>query len=41
VTIGDKGLKDGVVEYQNRRDTESTKVAVAHVLAHVKVKLGL
>ena len=41
VTIGDKGLKDGVVEYQNRRDTESTKVAVADVLAHVKAKLGL
>jgi prolyl-tRNA synthetase len=41
VTIGDKGLKDGVVEYQNRRDTESTKVAVADVLGHVKAKLGL
>lgn len=41
VTIGDKGLKDGVVEYQHRRDTESTKVAVADVLAHVKAKLGL
>ncbi len=41
VTIGDKGLKDGVVEYQHRRDTESTKVAVVDVLAHVKAKLGL
>jgi prolyl-tRNA synthetase len=41
VTIGDKGLKDGVVEYQHRRDNESTKVAVADVLAHVKAKLGL
>jgi prolyl-tRNA synthetase len=41
VTIGDKGLKDGVVEYQHRRDSESTKVAVADVLAHVKAKLGL
>ncbi|PIT78882.1 proline--tRNA ligase [Limnohabitans sp. B9-3] len=41
VTIGDKGLKDGVVEYQHRRDAESTKVAVADVLAHVKAKLGL
>jgi prolyl-tRNA synthetase len=41
VTIGDKGLKDGVVEYQHRRDAESTKVAVADVLAHVKAQLGL
>jgi prolyl-tRNA synthetase len=41
VTIGDKGLKDGVVEYQHRRDGESTKVAVSDVLAHVKAKLGL
>ena len=41
VTIGDKGLKDGVVEYQHRRDAESTKVAMADVLAHVKAKLGL
>jgi prolyl-tRNA synthetase len=40
ITIGDKGLKDGVVEYQHRRDSESTKVAVADVLAHVKAKLG-
>jgi prolyl-tRNA synthetase len=41
VTIGDKGLKDGVVEYQHRRNAESTKVAVADVLAHVKAQLGL
>jgi len=41
VTIGDKGLKDGMDEYQHRRDTESTKVPVADVLAHVKAKLGL
>ncbi len=41
VTLGDKGLKDGVVEYQHRRDAESTKVPVADVLAHVKAQLGL
>ncbi len=41
VTIGDKGLKDSVVEYQHRRDSESTKVPVADVLAHLKAKLGL
>ena len=36
VTIGDKSLKDGVVEYQHRRDAAATKVAVADILAHVK-----
>ena len=41
VTIGDKGLKDGVVEYQHRRNAESTKVALIDVLAHVKALLGL
>jgi prolyl-tRNA synthetase len=41
VTIGDRGLKEGHVEYQHRRDAESTKVATADVLAHVKAKLGL
>ncbi|HEX5806135.1 MAG TPA: YbaK/EbsC family protein, partial [Macromonas sp.] len=41
VTIGDKGLKDGVVEYQHRRDSEATKVAVGEVLALLKGRLGL
>ena len=31
VTIGDRTLKEGVVEYQHRRDTEATKVAVADI----------
>jgi prolyl-tRNA synthetase len=39
ITIGDKGLKDGVVEYQHRRDTEASKVAAAEVVAHVKARL--
>jgi len=39
VTIGDKGLKDGVVEYQHRRDTEATKLALADVTAHIKGRL--
>jgi len=39
VTIGDKGLKDGMVEYQHRRDTEASKVAVAEVLGLLKGKL--
>ena len=41
VTIGDKGLKEGLVEYQHRRDTEATKVAVAEILAHVLAKTQL
>ncbi|MFM7025296.1 MAG: proline--tRNA ligase [Limnohabitans sp.] len=40
ITVGDKGLKDGVVEYQHRRDAEASKVAVADVVAHVKGRLG-
>ena len=36
VTIGDKGLKDGLVEYQHRRDTEASKVAVAEVAGLIK-----
>ncbi|MDB5890465.1 MAG: prolyl-tRNA synthetase [Polaromonas sp.] len=29
ITIGDRGLKDGSLEYQHRRDTESTKIEVS------------
>ena len=39
VTIGDKSLKEGQVEYQHRRDAEATKVAVGEVFAHVTSKL--
>jgi prolyl-tRNA synthetase len=41
VTIGDRGLKEGHVEYQHRRDAESTKVDTANALAFIKGKLGL
>ena len=40
VTVGDKGLKDGQVEYQHRRDAAATKVAVAEVFAFVQSRLG-
>ncbi len=40
VTIGDKGLKEGLVEYQHRRDTAATKVAVGEVLALLEARLG-
>jgi prolyl-tRNA synthetase len=39
VTIGDKSLKEGQVEYQHRRDAEATKVAVGDVFAHITSKL--
>ena len=40
VTIGDRGLKDGQLEYQHRRDAASTKVAVADVFNFLKGKLA-
>ena len=40
VTIGDRGLKTGQVEYQYRRDAAATPVALAEVLALLKGKLG-
>jgi len=40
VVISERGLKDGKVEYQGRRDAQATVVPVAEVLAHLKGKLG-
>jgi prolyl-tRNA synthetase len=40
VTIGDRGLKTGQVEYQHRRDSAATQVALADVLTLLKGKLG-
>ncbi|MDX5411002.1 MAG: proline--tRNA ligase [Thauera sp.] len=39
VTIGDRGLKEGVVEYQGRRDAEAAKLPVGEVLGHVLDRL--
>ena len=39
LTIGDKSLKEGQVEYQHRRDAASTKVAVAEVAGLLKSRL--
>ena len=39
VTIGDKGLKEGVVEYQHRRETAATKVAVDELPTFLKGRL--
>ena len=40
VTIGDRGLKDGVVEYQHRRDSEASKVPVAEILGKIRERLS-
>jgi len=40
VVLSDRGLKEGTVEYQARRDTEATKVALTDVAAHVKGLIG-
>jgi prolyl-tRNA synthetase len=40
VTIGERGLKEGKVEYQARRDAAATPVAVADIAAHVKAALA-
>ena len=39
ITVGDKGLKDGQIEYQHRRDTAASRVAVADAVSHVVAKL--
>jgi prolyl-tRNA synthetase len=41
LTIGDRALKDGHVEYQHRRDTAATKLPLAEALAFVKARLGV
>ena len=40
VVISDRGLKEGEVEYQGRRDAAATTVPAAEVLAFLKGKLG-
>ncbi|NJD89007.1 MAG: proline--tRNA ligase [Betaproteobacteria bacterium] len=40
VVIGERGLKEGVVEYQHRRDAEATKVPLAQAAAFVKERLA-
>ncbi len=41
VTLGDRGLKDGQVEYQHRRDAEATKVSVDEVFNFITLKLNV
>jgi len=39
VVLGDKGLKEGLAEYQGRQDKEAAKIAVGEVGAHVLAQL--
>ncbi len=41
ITIGDRGLKDGQLEYQHRRDAVSTKLGVAEAFTFLKGKLAV
>jgi prolyl-tRNA synthetase len=40
ITIGERGLKDGVVEYQGRRDAGATRVPVADALSFVQQRIA-
>ncbi|MDP2171081.1 MAG: proline--tRNA ligase [Rhodocyclaceae bacterium] len=40
ITIGERGLKEGVAEYQQRRAPEVTKVPLADLVAHVTQRVS-
>jgi prolyl-tRNA synthetase len=40
VVIGDRGLKEGNLEYQGRRDTEATAVPAADIVSFIKGKMS-
>jgi len=40
IVVGERGLKEGVVEYQHRRDAQATKVALNEAVAHVGSRLA-
>jgi prolyl-tRNA synthetase len=40
VTIGDRGLKEGQVEYQHRKSAEATVVAAGDILGHVMAAIA-
>ena len=41
VTLGDRGLKDGQVEYQHRRDAASSLVPVADIAKLIQSRLSV
>ena len=40
IVVGERGLKEGVVEYQHRRDAQATKVPLAQAAALVQSRLN-
>ena len=40
ITIGDRGLKDGMLEYQHRRDTAATSVAMSDIADFLRSRLS-
>jgi prolyl-tRNA synthetase len=38
--IGERGLKEGIAEYQHRRDAQATKVPLADAAAHLRQRLA-
>src|SRR5258706_11482481 len=40
IVIGDRGLKESVVEYQHRRDSAATKVPLAEAMAFVRSRFA-
>ncbi len=40
ITVGDRGLKEGKVEYQGRRDDASTAVPLAQIVPFVRARLA-
>ena len=40
ITLGDRGIKEGQLEYQHRRDATATKLATGEVLAFITSRLG-
>jgi prolyl-tRNA synthetase len=40
IVIGERGLKDGKLEYQGRREAAATPVPVAEMPAFIQAKLG-
>jgi len=39
IVVGERGLKEGLVEYQHRRDPAATRVPIAEAAAHAQSKL--
>jgi len=39
IVIGERGLKEGVVEYQHRRDAQATKVPLGEAVQHVQSRV--